>query len=124
MPSVTVDDYEATRPTDPPQMKDLKMSLVERERLLLESGASRQEMQEFARRVKKAKTKRLETVENLKVFGKANMHKAERREEKREKMGQNILRYLNLKRTETEEQVELWRKAQKHTFIATTTVAE
>ena len=118
IPSVSVDEYEATRPENPPKMQDLKLGLVERERLLMESGASRQEMNDFARRVKKAKAKRLETMENLKVYGKAHMEKAERRMEKREKMSRNVLQMFNFRRTETEEQVELWKKASKYSSMA------
>lgn len=111
--SVPLDEYELSRPIDLPEMQDLKMGMAERERLLMESGASRKEMQEFARRVKKAKAKRLETVEHLKVYGKANMDKAERRAEKRETMSRDLLRLLHFRRTETEEQAALWRNARK-----------
>lgn len=110
--AVSVDEYEAARP-EPRKVKDLKMNLIERERLLMESGASRRELQAFALRIKKAKAKRAATVEELSLYGKANMAKAEMRMEKWEGFTQKVQRVLHLRRTDTSEQKHLWKKLQK-----------
>jgi len=110
---VSVDDYEAARPEQPAQMKDMKMTLIERERLLLQRGASRAELRAFAKRIQKAKVRRAQTVEELTVYGKANMAKAEKRMEKWEGVTTRVKRVLHLKRTETNEQKRLWKKIQK-----------
>ena len=84
---IKLDDYEATRPPRR-TMENLKLDMMERLRRLIEHGASQTEMRDFAKRARKAKIERAETVKALTMYGKhheANM-------ELREKVGRFLQR--------------------------------
>ena len=64
-PVVALDAFEEERAPQRIPLKDLKISRVDRERMLLQAGASRSEMQRFVKRINIAKRKRRKTLEAL-----------------------------------------------------------
>jgi len=103
-----VNAYENQREPRVPY-QDLRLSPKDRERRLKEHGATDLEMSAFALHITKAKQKRAETVEALKRHGDDHLVQ----EEKRENTKRWLQKFLGLRKTQDEEQVELWEQAQK-----------
>lgn len=108
MGDIPVDAYEATRPHRR-CMEDLKLDIMERRTLLVEHGASRSEMSDFQRRVKKARAQRAESVQTLTMYGRHH----EERLERREKVGRFLQRAFRVRKTNSKTQASLWDKAQQ-----------
>mmetsp|Transcript_25246 Transcript_25246/g.39084 ORF Transcript_25246/g.39084 Transcript_25246/m.39084 type:complete len:229 (+) Transcript_25246:3-689(+) len=96
-PSMSVDEYEQTRPLrrQGPQMV---MPRLERERVLLDHGFSRADLRDAVRSVTATKKKRLQTVNNLKMA-------------KAEEMFENAKRGITgVFRSKKKENQKLWEK--------------
>jgi len=99
----------------------LKLTPLQRRKRLMEHGATTKELQEWAKRTQKYKTRRAKTNEALCVHGKGH----DQRQEGLEQIQRFLFRVLRLRKTTAESQAELWKQAaaaaaeNKHSSSAT-----
>jgi len=102
MGCITVEEFEMHHPPRR-QMKDMRLSVRERMKLLSASGYTQREMQKYAKAATVAKRKRRKTLDRLKF---------DSFEEKVEHWKDLVLNKMRLRKTEDQADDDLWHMAQ------------